>query len=286
MSITRINTNVDALMAGNNLRKLEFNMGKTMNRLSTGLRINTAADDPSGMGIANSFKSQLSGTRAATQNAEDTLSMMNIVDTVLSEISDIMIRMRDLAVRAATDATVTTAQRANMETEVTSLKAEITRKQSAISFNSKILFNGGLSGGHGSAQVQLGPDNIAAHRFSINIPTLTATGIAGGMSFNNGMHISQATSAQVAIDIMNSAISSLGTTMTSIGSMEQEIERKITELQATEVNTAAALSRIQDADMAGEITQFAKQQIISQAATAMIAQANAQPQAILMLLGV
>ncbi len=285
MSITRINTNVEALMAGNNLRKLEFNMNRTMNRLSTGLRINTAADDPSGMGIANSFKSQLSGIRAATQNAEDTLSMMNIVDTTLSEISDIMIRMRDLAVRAATDATVTTTQRANMESEVVSLKAEITRKQGAISFNSKVLFNGSLSGGTATAQVQLGPDNIAAQRFSINIPTLTATGIGGGMSFNNGMHISQSTSAQVAIDIMNSAISSLGTTMTAIGSMEQEIERKITELQATEVNTAAALSRVQDADMAGEITEFAKQQIMSQAATAMIAQANAQPQSILTLLG-
>lgn len=286
MSITRINTNVEALLAVNNLSKIEFSMGRTMNRLSTGLRINTAADDPSGMGIANTFKSQISGISTATQNAEDALSMMNVVDTVLSEIADIMIRMRDLAVRSATDATITTSQRANMESEVTSLKDEITRKQTAITFNSKVLFNGALSGGGGSAQVQLGPDNIAAHRFSLNIPTLTCTGIADGMSFNNGMHISQATSAQVAIDIMNSAINSLGATMTSIGSMEKEIERKITELQNQEVNMSAALSRIQDADMASEITEFSRQQILSQAATAMIAQANAQPQSILALLGV
>lgn len=286
MSITRINTNVDALLAGSNLRKLEFNMGRTMNRLSTGLRINTAADDPSGMGLANSFKAQLSGTNAAMQNAEDALSMFNVVDSVLTEISDIMIRMRDLAVRSATDATITTSQRADMESEVSSLKAEIQRKQTAITFNSKVLFDGSLSGGMGSAQVQLGPNNIAAHRFSVDIPSLSVGGINGGMSFGNGMHISQATSAQVAIDIMNSAISSLGQTMTAIGAMEQEIERKISELQTQEVNTAAALSRIQDADMASEISTFSKQQIISQAATAMIAQANAQPQSVLTLLGV
>ena len=283
MSITRINTNVDALLAGANLRKIEFSMSRTMARLSTGLRVNTAADDPSGMGLITSFKSQLSGTGAAIANAEDALSLMNLADSVLSEIGDMMIRMRDLAVRASTDATITTAQRQTMETEVTSLKNEIVRKQTSVTFNSRVLFSGGLSGG----TVQLGPDNIAAHLMSLQIPLLSLGGIGAGMSFN-AIHVSHnnASGALAAIDIANSAMKGLAEVQTVLGTMENEIERKISELQSAEVNMSAALSRIQDADMAFEVTQFARAQIISQAATAMIAQANAQPQAILMLLGV
>lgn len=275
MSITRINTNTDALMAGANLRKMEFQLSRTMSHLSSGLRIVTAADDPSGMALAASFTAQVRGTVAASGNAQDALSMMQLADSALSETTGILLRMRDLAVRAATDATLTTAQRTTMQTEVTSLRSEITRRSTAISFNTKILFSGGLSG----KTVQVGPDNLASNRLSIRIPRVTNSAL-GIQAFSIGTPAA----AQAAIGTIQSGINQLSNLQAAVGVQAQNLERIVTTLGSAEVNMAAAASRITDADMASEITNFARQQVISMAATAMIAQANAQPQQVLQLL--
>lgn len=280
MSITRINTNTDALMAGANLRKLEFSMSRTMSHLSSGLRIVTGSDDPSGVALMGKFQAQLGGARTAIQNAEDGLSLMQLADTSMGQAMDILLRMRDIAVRAANEATMTTAERANLQQELGDLKTEITRRRAAVTFNTKILFSGALSG----ATLQIGPDNAATQALSIRIPLMSITDIAG-RDITDAC-LTTVTAALSAIDLVQSAISGLATLQSIVGVQERALERTINDLSSLEVNMAAAASRITDADMALEVSEFARQQVLAQSATAMIAQANAQPQSVLKLLGI
>ena len=280
MSITRINTNTDALMASANLRKLEFQMSRTMSHLSSGLRIVNGSDDPSGVALMGSFNAQLSGTRAAIQNAEDGLSLLQLADTSIGQTQDILLRMRDLAVRASSDATLTSAQRYTMDQEVIDLRTEISRKRGAITFNTKVLFSGALDG----TTIQVGPDNNANQLMSVLLP-YTDTDDINGVDIT-AEAVSTAADALAAIDGFQDAINGLADLQSIIGVQEKNLERVIIDLQAAEVNVAASASRISDADMALEVSAFARQQVLSQAATAMIAQANAQPQQVLSLLGI
>lgn len=280
MSLARINTNTDSMLAQANLRKLSFDLSRTMSHLSSGLRLVNGSDGPSDIALMGVFQAQMRGTNVAIQNAEDGLSMMQLADSAIGETMDMLLRMRDVAVRAATDATLTTAQRGDMNQEVIDLKAEITRRRGALTFNTKVLFSGSLSG----ASIQIGPDNIAAQQLSIRIPIMSVANI-GGRDLTN-VSVSTLTHAQSAIDYIQSAINGLATVQSIVGVQEQGLERIINDLSAAEVNLAATASRITDADMAAEISAFARQQVLSQAATAMIAQANAQPQQVLSLLGI
>jgi len=268
------------MMASANLRKMEFSLSRTMSHLSTGLRLVTGADDPSGIGLMGTFKAQLSGTRSAIQNAEDGLSLMQLADSSMGDTMGILIRMRDVAVRAANDATLTTGQRRIMEQEYIDLKLEVNRRRGGITFNTKILFSGALSG----RTIQVGPDNSTSMRLSIRVPLLSTTNINGRTI--SKQHVSTLTQARSAITFVQSAINGLSYLQAMVGSQERGLERIINDLNATEVNVAAAASRITDADMASEISDFAKQQVLAQAATAMIAQANAQPQQVMKLLGI
>lgn len=288
MSLTRINTNTEALLAGSYLAKTEYQLSKTMARLSSGLRINTGADDPSGVALANGFSAQIGGTRMAIQNAQDALSIMQLADSAMNSAMDVMLRMRDIAVKAASDVTVTTAQRKSMEAEYTSLKTEFQRKKSGITFNSKTLFSGGMS----FRQVQIGPDNTTTNRLSIRVPVLSVGGIgAPGATKGRSLlaaHVSGNTgvAARSAINIVQSCINNLSDLQSLVGVQEAGLQRIINDLSSADVNLNAARSRIQDADMAAEVSEFARAQVIAQSATAMIAQANAQPQSILKLLGI
>jgi len=278
--MTRINTNADAMMAGANLTKVQFQMSRTLSHLSTGLRIVTGADDPSGAGLSAAFRAQLGGVTSALQNAQDGLSMMATADTALADNMDILLRMRDLAVRSASDATLTTTQRKNMQQEYINLRTEITKRKSAVTFNGKVLFSGGLSG----KTIQLGPDNTAGYKISLQIPVFSVSNI-NGRNIRSAC-VSQVTSALKAIDLIQSAINGMGNLQNLIGSQERQLERMVNVLSSEQVNIAAASSRITDADMASEISTFAKQQIIVSAAASMIAQANAQPANVMKILGI
>jgi flagellin len=275
-----INTNTDAMLASSNLSKISSQMSRTLSHLSSGLRIVTASDDPSGMGIASSFRAQVGGITQALQNAQDGLSMMTTADTALGDNMTILLRMRDIAVRASSDATLTTTQRYSMEQEYTSLKGEISRRRTAITFNGKQLFAGAVSG----KTIQIGPDNAAGFKFSIKIPAISA-GSINGRSLA-GAHVSQVNGAKSSIDLVQSAINGLALIQTVVGAQENELTRIVNNLSTENVNISAALSRIQDADMATEVSNFAREQIIAQAATAMVAQANAQPSSIMKILGI
>lgn len=298
MSISRIYTNVDAQRGLASLDRNQTELSKVIARLSSGLRIVTAADDPSGAGIAAGLKAQFSGLNQSVSNAETGISMLQTADETMSETLSILSRMRDLAVKAGNQATLTTSDYNRLETEFIGLSNEITRKSTAVAFNTKVLFDGTLSGG---VALQVGPDNKTAAMFTITIAatTLTALGIGGvGATFGTDANgntgtvlIASSTTAGPAsnglraIDYLQSAINIASNIRANIGVQEVRLESIISDLNNTSVNIDAALSNVQDADMASEISNMARLQVISQANVAMIAQANLQPQQILTLLG-
>jgi len=258
---------------------MQFEMSRTLSHLSSGLRIVTGSDDPAGTGLSSSFKAQLGGITQAIQNAQDGLSLMGLADSALSSNMDVLIRMRDVAVRAASDATLTTTQKTMMETEYIRLKAEITSRYGAIKFNGKAVFAGSCNG----KIIQIGPDNIAGNRLSLLMQSV-CVGNLGNRSLS-AAHVS-GTNASAAINTVQSCINGLSNVQTIIGSQEKMLERMVSDLSSEQVNIAAASSRITDADMATEISKFAKQQVIVQAAAAMVAQANAMPGAVMKILGI
>ncbi|HOC92715.1 MAG TPA: flagellin [bacterium] len=283
-----VNTNISGLIGLNNLRLTNLGLQTSLERLSSGLRINHASDDPSGLAIAKGMESQIGGIRTAVQNAEDGINLIRTADGSLSETHDILLRMRDLAVRAANEATLTTADMTRLDNEFKSLMDEIHRKSSAVTFNTKVLFDGTYSAGQ---VLQVGPDNGATFRLSVTIPLLTVSGqlnLAFGADWMSvpadRRNLLVASAAQSSIDFVNSAINQISDIRANLGIQERRLGHIIDDLKAADINISAAKSRIYDADMAVEISEFTRLQILQQSGTAILAQANAQPQSVLQLL--
>ncbi len=277
--MTVVNTNINALVGLNNLRLTNLGLSTSLARLSSGLRINYASDDPSGLAIAKGMEAQIGGCETAIQNAEDGINLIHTADGALAETQDILLRMRDLAVRASSEATLTTADRQRLDSEFTSLQNEIERKAQAVTYNTKVLFSGLYSGTTG-LMLQVGPDNGANFRLSVKIPHLTLTGIGISAGFN----LLSTTTARSAIVCVNSSINQISNVRASLGIQERRLSHIIDDLSAQDINISAAKSRIMDADMASEISEFTRLQILQQTGTAILAQANAQPQSVLQLM--
>ncbi|MFA6450582.1 MAG: flagellin [bacterium] len=277
--MTVINTNISGLIGLNNLRLTNLGLKTSLERLSSGLRINKGADDPSGLAIAKGMEAQIGGIRTAVQNAEDGINLIHTADGTLGETQDILFRMRDLAVRAANEATLTSADRTRLNNEFQSLKSEITRKSSAVTFNTKVLFDGTFS----TRALQIGPDNGLNFRLTTYIKSMAAASI-GLSAAGNEASVSQTSAAQKAITLVNSAINQVSDVRSSLGIQERRLNFIISDLKAEDINISAAKSRIYDADMAVEISEFTRLQILQQTGTAILAQANAQPQSVLQLL--
>jgi len=301
MSITSINTNVNALVAQGQLKALDSSMKTTMTRLSTGLRINSGADGPSDLALAAAMTAHMRGTTQAIANAEDAMSMLTFVDSSLNETIDILQRMNDLAVKASNQAILTSSDIKGINEEVQDLKDELARRATSVSFNGKILLSGGFQSGK---LIQIGADNAAAYQISIVLTKVNLSGLGlnsgalGGANFRtagslnistiyNGAVYMQSTlgAAVHAIDVLQSAINIASTMQEAIGSQEEKLQYIINDLNSENINIAAARSRIVDADMAAEISNFTRLQVLTQSATAMLAQANLQPQTVLSLLG-
>jgi flagellin len=288
----------------NNLRLTNLGLKQSLERLSSGLRINKGADDPSGLAIAKGMESQIMGIRTSQMNGEDGISLIHTADGALAETHDVLMRMRDLAVRAANEATLTSRDIMRINNELQSLKAELARKSQAVTFNTKVLFSGGYSGTN-QQLLQIGPDNGTNYRLTIEIWAMTNSGLfmtsgtrqanwlgGGSLLISNvsagaattGTAVGALSMAWTAIDHLNSAINFVSDLRASLGIQERRLGHVIDDLKAQEINVAAAKSRIWDADMASEITEFTRLQILQQSGTAILAQANAQPQNILQLL--
>jgi flagellin len=272
--MTVINTNVKSLVAQQALTVNNRAMSKAMEQLSTGKRINSAADDAAGLAISNKMTAQVRGLNQAVRNANDAISMIQTVEGATNEVTGMLLRMRELAVQAV-NGTNAAADRTALNSEFTELQAEITR----ISTNTQ--WNGTDVGSTSQAVVfQVGAN-------SAQTVTVTFKDIDGMTGLTNAMAASVAANATAA----SSAISSVDDALAAIDSYRGDLGAKINRLayaadNLTNVstNTAASRSRIQDADYAKATTELARAQIIQQAATAMLAQANQQPASVLSLL--
>jgi len=272
----RINNN---LMAYNTHRQLSItgtNTSKAMEKLSSGLRINRAGDDAAGLAISEKMRAQIRGLDQASRNAQDAISLIQTAEGALSESHSILQRMRELAVQAASD-TNTNEDRGEIQKEITQLQTEITRISTDTEFNTMKLLNGSFQSTALTFQVGANFNQVV----SLTVGNMDADTLGVGTE-----HINLATqaSAAAAITTIDTAIGKVSSERAKFGAMQNRLEHTINNLGTTSENLTASEARIRDVDMAKEMMEFTKQNILQQAAQAMLAQANQAPQGVLQLL--
>ena len=267
-----INTNVSALFAQQSLKVNERNQSNAMRQLSTGSRVNTAADDAAGMAIGQSMTSQVKGLNQAVRNLNDGVNMLQTAEGALSETSNMLQRMRELAVQAS-NGTYSASQRGYLDTEFQALAAQITKVSTQTKWNDQSLLTTATN-----FVFQAGKDNLQ---------TITATindmGIVG-LTVTAAISVATVAGSALAITALDLAIGTVNTQRASIGASINQMTYAVDNLSNVASNTAASRSSIMDTDYATASTQLSKTQIIQQAATAMLAQANQQPVSVLALL--
>lgn len=273
----RIMNNVEALNAHRTLQNTNMQVSKSIERLSSGLRINRAADDAAGLAVSEIMRSQIRGMNVASRNAQDGVSLVQVADGALGNVTDMLQRMRDLAVQAS-NGTLTDAQRANLDAEVQQVVAEINRVGTDTEFNGIKVLAGSVATAASAVTLQVGANGGQSIAFTISTVSTSDMGISG-------IAVSTAASATAAIASLDAAISSVTTDRANLGAIQNRLEQTINRLGLTSENLQAAESRIRDADMAAEMIDFTKAQILQQSGTAMLSQANLAPQSVLTLLG-
>ncbi|GEQ34423.1 flagellin [Marinilactibacillus psychrotolerans] len=293
----RINTNTAAMNTYSRLGQANTAKSNSLAKLSSGLRINKAGDDAAGLSISEKMKNQISGLSQATRNAQDGISLIQTAEGALNETHSILNRMRDLSVQAA-NGTNSGDDLTAIEAEMTELSTEIDRIAKTTEFNGTKLLNGDLNSSDGTAvKLQIGANTNAEDSLSINVEDMTADAL--GVSFasdatvpldlvgDDGTAVTNAADAgaEGAINAIDKAIKSVSTQRSNLGANQNRLEHTINNLTTTKENLTEANSRIRDVDMAEEMMSFTKSNILSQASTAMLAQANQMPQGVLQLLG-
>jgi flagellin len=272
----RIYNNVEAANAHRNLTQTNNAVGKAMERLSSGLRINRAADDAAGLAVSEIMRSQIRGNNVASRNAEDGISLVQVADATMGTATDMLQRMRDLAVQAS-NGTLTDAQRLNLDKEVQQVLTEINKVGTDTEFNGIKILAGSVATAASAVTLQIGASGSQTIAFTIGTVSTSDLGISG-------LAVSSQASASAAIASIDAAISTLSTARANMGAIQNRLEQTITRLGVTAENLQAAESRIRDADMAQEMIAFTKHQILQQSGTAMLSQANSAPQNVLQLL--
>ncbi|VDN48536.1 flagellin protein [Petrocella atlantisensis] len=268
----RINNNLMAMNTHRQMGVTQNSQTKSMEKLSSGFRINRAGDDAAGLAISEKMRGQIKGLNQASRNAQDGISMVQTAEGALNESQAILQRMRELAVQSANDTNVT-ADRTALQAEVTQLTTELNRIADNTEFNTKTLLSGGVT----AVKFHIGAN--ATQSISLSISSMTASGL--GVS---GISISGQASADTAITTINTAIASVSTQRSSLGAVQNRLEHTIKNLDTASENLQASESRIRDVDMAKEMMEFTKNNILQQAAQSMLAQANQAPQGVLQLL--
>lgn len=316
-----INNNIPAL---NTFRQLGINQGgmqKSMEKLSSGLRINRAGDDAAGLAISEKMRAQIKGLDQASRNSQDGISMIQTAEGALQETQNILQRMRELATQAANDTNVT-VDRNEIQKEINELTSEINRIANTTEFNTQKMLN--ASGSGFSATFQVGANQ--GQSMTINIKDMSAKGLGiaasgagidhatgpsvsglmgysevSGAAFTSGtanvtngtnntgesysLDVSDHTKATAAIKVINDAIETVSAQRSNLGAYQNRLEHTISNLNNSSENLQAAESRVRDVDMAREVMTMTKNNILSQASQSMLAQANQQPQSVLQLLG-
>lgn len=275
-----VNTNLPAVIAQTNLNRSTSRLEANIERLSSGLRIVKASDDPAGLAISESLRAKIRATGVAQRNANDGISMLQIAEGALNEINGILVRMRELATQAASP-TMGSTERTLLDSEFLKLKSEIDRIAQVTEFNGTILLNGALSTETAETnRIQVGITATTNDRISLQISGATLAGLS-----LNTQTLSDVSAASSAISMVQAAISTTVGIRGTIGGVQSRLTSAIGNLTVSQQNLTAAESRIRDADFSSETAQFTKNQILVQAATAVLAQANLLPSAALSLLG-
>lgn len=267
-----INHNLNAMFICHNLSYITSQLNLHMMRLSTGKRINSAADDPAGLAISEGMESQIRGLRQGTRNIQDAVSVAQIADGSLSEVHSMLDRMKELTIQAA-NGTYTDAERKDMQLEVDQLNKEIEHITGYSNFNQKKL----LDGSNSSLTIQAGPNSGDTVQF--NLPNMTS--IADSLG---NVDVTSRDKAEHSTTLVDTAIENVSSARASIGAYENRFDYMIDENENYEENLTAAQSRITDADMAKEYMEYAKFNILQQVNMALLAQTNQQPKLILSLL--
>jgi flagellin len=286
-----INHNLMAMTAARNLGSAYGNLATSTNRLSSGLRITTAADDAAGLAVRELMRADISSLQQGIRNANDAISLIQTADGALGVIDEKLIRMKELAEQAATG-TYSSDQRLIIDSEYQAMASEITRIANSTDFNGIHLLNGNLSGdthngngltSTGKLKVHFGTANDSSEDYYyIQINTATASALGVGISAGNS--ISTQALAQQSLDKLNNAIISKDNIRANLGATQNRLENTISVLGIQAENLQAAESRISDVDVASEMTEFVRQQILTQSAVAMLSQANSLPRMALQLI--
>ena len=255
---------------------------RSLDKLSSGLRITRAGDDAAGLAISEQLRAQIRGLRQAERNANDGISVIQTAEGALNEISNILIRMRELAMQAASQGSIGQSERSFIQNEFSSLQGEITRIASGTRFNNRTLLDGSLSGAGNALTFQVGIFNDPTiDRISLEIGDATASGLA---IQNSDAAVSTAAAAQASLTTIDSAISSLSTVRGNLGAAQNRLTSTIANLATSVENLSAANSRIRDVDVAAETANLTRNQVLQQAGIAVLAQANVSAQVALVLL--
>jgi flagellin len=274
--MTVINTNIGAIRAANASNSAAKMLGTAMERLSTGKRLNSAKDDAAGLAIATSMTAQVKGMNQAIRNSNDGIALAQTAEGSLSEVTNMLQRVRELAVQSASGTYQDATDRAYMQTEVDELTSQIDQVITNSKFNGVQLFDGTTA----TVTIQSGADG--ADTVDLAMADLTALAASGGAA--GSYDVSTATAANTLLGTIDGELDTINSARASLGAGQNRLESVVNNLTNTSTNLSDARSRIEDADYSSETTAMAKAQILSQASTAMIAQANQSQQNVLSLL--
>ena len=268
-----VRTNIMGINANRQLGMNNSQVSKSLEKLASGYRINRAGDDASGLAISEKMKAQIKGLEQASSNCQDAISLVQTAEGATTEIHNMLNRMVELATKSANGTYDTDVDRAAIQAEVDSLLEEIDRITTSTNFNGTTLLDGSMD----ELVLQIGAE--ASDKITVAVTALDATGLG-----INDLDVSSVSNANAAIDKIKEAINKVSTQRADLGAIQNRLEYTVNNLDTTAENMTAANSRIRDTDMAKEMMNYTKMNVLTQAAQAMLAQANQQPQAVLQLL--
>lgn len=278
----RINNNIQALNAYNNMSRNQFKTSKNLERLSSGMRINRAADDAAGLAISEKMRGQIRGLSMAERNTLDGISLLQTAEGALANVHEMLQRMRELAVQASNE-TYEDSDRLEIQEEIDQLLQSIDDVASNTQFNGKQLLNGSFGNVGSGLYLQIGANANQGVEMIISEMSSDQLGIGSG-SLGGKLDVTTRIAANQSITRVQNAIEAVSSQRSKMGAMQNRLEYTMNNLAVARENLTSAESRIRDSDMAQEMTEFTRNNIINQAATAMLAQANQLPQGVLQLL--
>jgi flagellin len=283
----RIFNNIPSLTAQRILGVNNNRLAQSVERISSGIRINKAADDAAGLAVSEGLRSDIRALRQAVRNASDGISLLSVTEGALNEQGGMLIRLRELASQAATG-TVGSTERQTIQLEFSALRAELDRITATTEFNGLKLINGNLGSSVSDVNshilIQIGINNSMESRLDLN-KELNLEAISSTNLEIHTLSVTGAAQALTALDVINDAISSVTASRGKVGAVQNRLTRSIANLSVSVENLTAAESSIRDADIAEEVAELTRNQILVQTATAMVGQANLIPQSVLQLLG-